>query len=1286
MTHFFIDRPIFATVLSIVITLAGGIAVFSLPTAQYPPISPPQVQVAINYPGASAQVVADTVAAPIEQQVNGVPGMLFMASISGNSGTYALFVTFEVGTDLNTALVMVQNRVQLALPLLPPSVQNQGITIRKKTPDILMVINLFSPDGRYDQLYLSNFAQINVYDPLLRVDGVSDITIMGALPYSMRAWLDPQRLAARNLNSTEIATAVSTQNLQAAPGRLGQPPTRGRLGFDLPIDTLGRLTDAQQFGDIIVRVSNGASMSSGSSAALPGAGASTSLQPAGGGTNPVGLPGFPVTTGNSSSTTNNSAGSTASNSNKSGLGTGGSGSSTATGQANSAGTASSNTTAGTAAGGAFTGGGAASSGGGTSGGGANSAGGGTTIGGATSGGARTTSPADNSTAQSSANASTATTGVGIPGLSINTSSAGPGGTTSGGGAGPAGAKGPATAVLRLRDVARTELGAQNYNQACTFDGRPSAGLAVFSLPGTNTLDVAERVRARMEDLKKRFPDGIDYAIAYDTTPYIRESVDDVYHTLFIAVGLVGVVVLVFLQNWRAVLIPMIAVPVAIIGTFAVMAAVGFSLNTVSLFGLVLAIGIVVDDAIVVVENVERWLAQGYASRDAAHKAMDEVAGPIIAVALVLCAVFVPCAFISGIIGRFIRQFAVTIAVSTVFSAFNSLTLSPALAALLLKPHGPASTPEHSGRARRRPKRDPLAWLLDVTLGWFFRLFNKAFAAATAGYGWLVGRLLRVSFVVLLGYVGMLIVTYMVFVRAPTGFVPQQDMGRLFATIQLPDSAALWRTQETIAQAEQLARQVPGVAHTITVTGQSFVQQVSASNLGTMFIVLEPFEKRRTPDLSAEAIMARLREAWRPKIRDGLMTVYGAPPIPGMSVAGGFKFMVQDRAGLGVDYLQKESDALIGKLKGRPGLNSVSTVFRSNVPQLFLDIDRKKVASLGVSFDDLNKSLSIYLGSLYVSNFNEFGRYWQVNLQSEGQFRSRLDDLKLLYVRNNQGLMVPLATLATAREVGGPIFVLRYNLYSAAPVTGGFAPGTSSGTAIAEIDTLASETLPRSMGSEWTEVVFMQRREGNTTTLVFGLAVLAVFLALSALYESWALPLAVILVVPMCLLCSVAGVTFARLSVDLFVHIGLVVLVGLACKNAILIVEFAKQLRQESLTSPPAEGQVRGLFEATLEASRLRLRPILMTSFAFIFGVFPLVIATGAGAEMRHSLGTAVFAGMFGVTLFGIFLTPVFFYVIAGFSELPMFSTPAARRIGTALRLLGDTLLLGLPRLLRKRRP
>ncbi len=1228
--HFFIDRPIFATVLSIVITLAGGIAVFSLPVAQYPPISPPQVQVAINYPGASAQVVADTVAAPIEQQVNGVPGMLYMTSLSGNNGTYTLFVTFNVGVNLDTALVMVQNRVQLAVPLLPTSVQKQGITIRKKTPDILMVISLYSPDGRYDGLYLSNFATINLYDPLLRVDGVSDITILGVPEYSIRAWLDPQKLASRGMDATDAATAVANQNLQAASGQIGQPPSGRRQAFDLPIDVLGRLTTPDEFGNIIVKVTNPVPIAraaprppvvvgatTGSSTALP-----LRVVPRIG--TSVGIPGFRGAIG-AATTKSTTSGTT------------------------STGTTGGTTGSATLSGGAMTGGGATSSGGGTTSGDAASGGGGTT------GGA-----ASDNAAGAEVSAGVPPTGMGIPGLSINTVAAGT--TTASGGALP-GPQPPASAIVRLRDVARMELGAENYNEACTFDGHPSAGIGIFLLPGTNAMDVATRVRSRMEELKKRFPDGIDYVIAYDTTPYIRESVADVVRTLFVAVGLVGVVVLVFLQNWRAVLIPMLAVPVAIVGTFAVMAIVGFSLNNISLFGLVLAIGIVVDDAIVVVENVERWLKQGYASRDAARKAMDEVAGPVVAVALVLCAVFVPCALISGITGRFYRQFAVTIAVSTVFSALNSLTLSPALAGLLLKPE--AETGQHVGE-----QRDPLTRLMDTLLGWFFRLFNRMFRAGTDGYSWLVGRLLHFSLLVLLAYGGLLILTYVVFARAPAGFVPQQDQGRVIAAVQLPDSAVLWRTQDTLARAEQIALKTAGVAHTITISGVSLVQQAYGSNLGTMFIVLDPFGKRLTRDLSADAIMARLREAWRPEIKDGNVRVYGAPPIPGLSIAGGFMLMVEDRAGLGVGNLQKQTDALIGKLQAERGLTSVSTVFRSNIPQLFLDIDRRKVASLGVSFDDLNRALGIYLGSLYVNSFNEFGRYWQVNLQSEGQFRSRIRDINLLYVRNNRGLMVPLGTLVTPREIGGPTFVQRYNLYTAAPITGGLLPGTSSGDAIAEMDALANETLPRSMGTEWTQLIFLQILEGNTTAVVFALSVLAVFLALSALYESWALPLAVILVVPLCLLCSVAGVLFAHLSVDIFVQIGLVVLVGLACKNAILIVEFARQLHQD--------GKPR--FEATVEASRLRLRPILMTSFAFILGVFPLVVATGAGAEMRHSLGTAVFAGMFGVTLFGILLTPVFFCVITGLGELPMFSTPGMRRFGSVFVLLRNVLLLGLPAL------
>ncbi|HXA26619.1 MAG TPA: efflux RND transporter permease subunit [Acetobacteraceae bacterium] len=790
-------------------------------------------------------------------------------------------------------------------------------------------------------------------------------------------------------------------------------------------------------------------------------------------------------------------------------------------------------------------------------------------------------------------------------------------------------------------MGRAELGAQNYSLACTFDGHPSAGLAVFQLPGTNALAVANQIRAKMEELKADFPDGVAYQIAYDTTPFIRDSVADVERTLLEAVALVGIVVLVFLQNWRAALIPMIAVPVAIVGTCAAMAVIGFSLNNVSLFGLVLAIGIVVDDAIVVVENVERWLERGESSRDAARKAMDEVTGPVIAVALVLCAVFVPCAFISGITGQFFRQFAVTIAVSTVISAFNSLTLSPALAAILLRPHG--------------ARRDPLAWLLDMSLGWFFRLFNWTFGVGTRGYAWAVGRLLRGSLLVLLVYGGLLALTGWVFNKAPIGFVPQQDQGRIICNIQLPDSASVERTQEAIAKFEAIARRTRGVAHTITISGISFVLQADSPNFASMFVVLDPFEKRLTPDLSSTAIMARMRKAWAEKVQDGQIVAFGAPAIPGLSVAGGFKLMVEDRGGLGLDALQRQTDELVNKLRATQGL-SAATQFRSNTPQLFADIDRTKVSSLGVSLVDVDQTMGMYLGSLYVTSFNEFGRYWQVNVQAEGKYRNQVQDINLLQVRNKWGQMVLLGTLVNTREIGGPVYITRYNLYTAAPITGNLGPGVSTGEAIKEIDQISRNSLPITMQSAWTEIMFMQIRAGNTAMYVFALAVVCVFLALAALYESWSLPLAVILVVPLCLLCSVAGVLFRHNDVDIFVQIGLVVLVGLACKNAILIVEFARQQHQEG----------RPRFEATLDAARLRLRPILMTSFAFILGVVPLVIATGAGAEMRRSLGTAVFSGMLGVTIFGIFLTPVFSYVLQGLGELRLFAAGAGRRIGSPL--------------------
>jgi multidrug efflux pump len=1226
ISHFFIDRPIFASVMSILITLTGALALIWLPLAQYPPITPPGIQVSISYPGASAQVVADTVGAPIEQQVNGVPGMLYMSSQSGNDGAYALTVTFDIGTNLNTALVMVQNRVALAMPQLPTQVQQQGITIRKKTPDILQVISFYSPNGRYDNIYLSNFATIHIRDVLLRVEGVSDVTYLGQRDYSIRAWLDPQKLAAHNITGTEVANAVRGQNVEAPIGQVGQAPAPPGQGYQNPLDTLGRLTTPEQFGDIIVKVGRDR----------------PPRIPAGPTGGPAGQSVTPATTSESDQSIQPNQ------SNVTGLpplaaqgttsGSQGSSSSTASGNQSSSGASQGSSTAPTTSSDITS----PST---------------TTLPGQTTSTGTSTSPGTTTPSNpfSQLDSTTTSTQTGVTGstspmgmASSQDYSTTTGGVTTSGV--QTQALGPSSSIVRLRDVARLELGAQNYNQFCTFDDYPSVALAVFQLPGSNALDVADRVRRQMEALKSDFPDDVDFQIGYDTTPFIRESVMDVVNTLFEATLLVAVVVLVFLQNWRATIIPLIAVPVAIIGTFAVMAALGFSLNNISLFGLVLAIGIVVDDAIVVVENVERWLERGESAREAARKAMDEVTGPVIAVALVLCAVFVPCAFIAGITGQFFRQFAVTIAASTVFSALNSLTLSPALAAILLRPHS--------------ARRDPLTRTLDLLLGWFFKLFNRIFAAVTSGYTLLVAGLLRLSVLVLVVYGGLLAFTFWIFEHAPTGFIPQQDQGRLIVNVQLPDSASVERTKEAMELVEAIAHETPGIGHTVTVSGMSFLQGATSPNFGSMFVILAPFEERRGPELGADAIMARLRSEWARRVKDAEVTVFGAPPIPGLGVAGGFKLMVEDRGTLGLPNLQRQTDDLVTKLHSEPGLVGVFTLFRSNTPQLFLDIDRAKTGSLGLSLDEVNQALQIFIGSLYVNSFNEFGRYWQVTLQADGRFRRRVEDVNLIEVRNKWGQMVPLGTLAGMYEVGGPVMVTRYNLYTAAPISGNLLPGVSTGPAIAAIEALANQTLPRSMATEWTEIMFMQIRAGDTALAVFGLSVVFVFLALAALYESWSLPLAVILVVPLCLLCSVAGVLLAHNAVNIFVQIGLVVLVGLACKNAILIVEFAKQLH--------AAGKPR--YAATLEACRIRLRPILMTSFAFILGVVPLVIATGAGAEMRRSLGTAVFSGMLGVTLFGIFLTPVFFYIIEGLSELRLFSALTTRWFGSAL--LGGVLGLG----------
>jgi hydrophobe/amphiphile efflux-1 (HAE1) family protein len=775
---------------------------------------------------------------------------------------------------------------------------------------------------------------------------------------------------------------------------------------------------------------------------------------------------------------------------------------------------------------------------------------------------------------------------------------------------------------------RVELGSQQYNQSCTLDGQQSVALSIFTLPGSNALNTAEGVYAKMRELKKRFPEGVEYQIVYNTTPFISESIADVYRTLRDAIILVAIVVLVFLQNWRATLIPLIAVPVSLIGTFAVMAALGFSLNNLSLFGLVLAIGIVVDDAIVVVENVDRWLEQGVEPREAARRAMDEVTGPVIAVALVLCAVFVPCTFLGGISGEFFRQFAVTISVSTAISAFNSLTLSPALAALLLKPHD------------ARP--DLPTRILNLALGWFFRGFNWVFGAGTALYTHAVAGLLRVSLIVLLVYGGLLGLTYVEFSRAPTGFIPEQDAGYLMLTVQLPDAASVLRTEQVMAHIDKLAHATPGVAHTVGVSGQSLILNANAPNLGSMYVILKGFEERRGPGLSATAIAADLTERCQREVLGAVVTAFGAPPLAGLGTTNGFKLIIEDRGGLGLDELQRISEQVVARGNKTKGLEGLFSSARANTPWLYLDFDRTKCMVLGVAVSDVFSTLQVYLGSYYVNNFNEFGRTWQVNVQADRRFREMVPDILQLQVRNSQGQMIRLATMMTVRDTSGPVAVMRYNLYDATSITGNAAPGTSSGQAIALMQKVANRTLPESMASDWTELTYFQLETGNQAIFVFALAVVFVFLVLAAQYESWSLPLAVILVVPMCLLCSVVGVRLAGMEVNLFTQIGFVVLVGLASKNAILIVEFAKQ-RQEA-------GVPR--WEATLEASRLRLRPILMTSFAFILGVVPLVIATGAGAEMRQALGVAVFSGMLGVTLFGIFLTPVFFYVIRRFSRVP----------------------------------
>jgi multidrug efflux pump subunit AcrB len=1109
-SKFFINRPIFASVLSIVIVLAGVIAVMTLPVAQYPDITPPTVEVSASYPGANAQVVADTVAAPIEQQVNGVEGMMYMSSQCTNDGNYTLTVTFQPGSDLNISQVLVQNRESLAEPILPDLVKRRGISVKKKSPNVLMIVNLFSKTESRNDLELSNYATIQIRDELSRLSGVGDITYIGQRNYSMRLWLDPQKMAAYGMNAQDVIAAVQAQNIQVAAGQIGQPPTPKGQVTQYIITTLGRLQNTDQFANIILR-NNGATL------------------------------------------------------------------------------------------------------------------------------------------------------------------------------------------VYLKDVASIEMGAQSYDQTCTLDGKPSVALSIYQLPGSNALEVAKRVKQRMAALRKNFPPGIDYSIVYDTTPFISESITEVYETLFDAIVLVALVVLVFLQNWRSTLIPLIAVPVAVIGTFAVMAAIGFSLNNLTLFGLVLAIGIVVDDAIVVVEAVEHHIEHGLSPRQASNKAMEQVSGPVIAIALVLAAVFVPCAFITGIIGQFFRQFALTIAVSTVISAFNSLTLSPALSAILLKPrvkggfeplpwfvfvpmgawighkigihYGKALVTglqdlagETSLLATSQSLHNTLVFVLPIALGAFasllvallagkpvnlllsglFRMFNTAFEWSTAAYTRTVSVLLYGSLAVLAVYGGLLALTWWGFASTPTGFIPQQDKGYLLVNVQMPDAASVARTKAVVQKLEEIALKTKGVKHTVAISGQSILLGANASNFGALYLMLDDFENRRDHSLSSEKIAEALQETFHKEVPSAIVNIFGAPPVEGLGTSGGIKIVVQDVGDNGLFALQAAADNAVKVGEKDPRLEGLFTSFRADTPWLELIIDRAQAKDRGVSIDDIRTTLESNLGSYYINDFNRFGRTWQVNVQALGAFRQNEEDVKQLKVRNNLGDMVPLADFASVKHVSGPVLVMRYNMYVAAAIHADAGPNTSSGQAITHLAAAANnEDLPQSMRTEWTELALLQLQTGSTAMYVFFIAVFLVFLVLAAQYESWSLPLAVILVVPMCLLCAITGVIVTGSDINIFTQIGFLVLVGLACKNAILIVEFAKAQREAGIDRR----------QATLDACQLRLRPIIMTSFAFILGVVPLMLSEGAGAEMRRTLGTAVFSGMLGVTIFGIFITPVFYYVIQWLKDL-----------------------------------
>jgi multidrug efflux pump len=1033
-SNFFVSRPRFAVVLSIVIFLAGLIALPILPISEYPEVVPPTVVVRTAYAGADTKVISETVAAPLEQSINGVEGMLYQSSQSTPDGAMALTVTFALGTDPDKDQVLVQNRVAQVLSKLPPEVQQVGVTTTKASPTLIEVVNLTSPDHRYDMLYLASYAQLHVKDALARSYGVGDVRMFGQGPYSMRIWLDPEKLASRSMTPGDVVAALREQNVQVAAGQVGAPPAPGQADFQISVNTQGRLETEQQFGDIIIR---------------------------------------------------------------------------------------------------------------------------------------------------------------------------------------AGSNGE---ISHLRDVARIELGSDSYALRSLLDNKPAIALPVYQRPGTNALQMADGVKKTMDELSKDFPEGMQYHIVYNTTGFVHESINAVAHTLIEALLLVVLVVILFLQNWRASIIPLAAVPVSLVGTFAALLMMGFGLNNLTLFGLVLAIGIVVDDAIVVVENVERNIALGLEPADATRKAMGEVTGPIISTALVLCAVFIPTAFITGLTGQFYRQFALTIAISTVISAFNSLTLSPALAAVLLRPHG-------------APK-DRFQRLIDAAFGWLFRPFNRAFAWLSNSYVGGVSRLLGRSSIALVLYGVLIGLTVFTFAKTPGGFVPQQDKLYLVAIAQLPDAATIDRTEAVIHQIGDVALKTPGVTHAVGFPGLSINGLVNSPNSGAVFMALDNFDSRRSKSLSANAIAASLNQKLS-AIPDAMIAVFPPPPVEGLGNIGGARMQIEDRAGLGPDALFQATQKMIADASKDPSLTGVLSSYQVGVPKIQADIDREKARAQGVSLTDLFETLQVYLGSLYVNDFNRFGRTYPVYVQADQRFRLQPEDILRLQTRNGAGQMIPLGAFITTHETTGPERTAHYNGMLTAEINAGPAAGHSSGQAQKALEAIAKKDLPAGMGYEWTELTYQQILAGNTAIFVFPICVLLAFLVLVAQYESWTLPLVVILIVPMCLLCALIGVQVTRGDDNVFTQIGLIVLVGLACKNAILIVEFARD----------REAQGAPLLTAILDACRLRLRPILMTSMAFIMGVAPLVVATGAGSEMRRAMGVAVFSGMLGVTLFGLALTPIFYWTI-----------------------------------------